>query len=65
MSPSASGTGITVWALAFALDAMHDAPRSRIERIAMMHDAPVVPDEDVAAPPGVMPRDLGARRMRP
>jgi sodium-dependent dicarboxylate transporter 2/3/5 len=42
--------------LALDLRAVHDAPRSRIERVASVHDAPVVPQDEVAGAPPVAPR---------
>src|SRR5689334_19884468 len=35
-------------------EAMHDAAGARVERIAPMDDAPVVPDQHVAGLPGVL-----------
>src|SRR6266550_1456146 len=41
--------------LALDLRAVHDAPRSWIERVAAVHDAPVVPQDEVAGAPLVTP----------
>jgi hypothetical protein len=51
--------------VALALDPMHHASRARIERLAMMHYAAVVPDKKISHAPLVMPRQLRLRRMRP
>ena len=50
---------------ALALRAVHDAPRVGIERVAAMHRAAIVPDQDVADFPLVMPRGLRPRGVRP
>jgi phosphate-selective porin len=42
--------------LALDLRAVHDAPRSGIERVAAVHDAAVVPQHEVAGAPLVAPR---------
>jgi solute carrier family 13 (sodium-dependent dicarboxylate transporter), member 2/3/5 len=41
--------------LSLDLGAMHDAPRSRIERVAAVHDAAVVPQDEIAGAPAVTP----------
>ena len=49
-------------ALSLDLRAVHDAPRSRIERVAAVHDAAVVPQHEVAGAPLVAPRQrIGGR----
>src|SRR4051794_905806 len=50
---------------AFALRAMHDSPRGGIEGIAPVHHTPVVPYEDVADAPLVMPREMRLGGVRP
>ena len=42
--------------LSLDLGAVHDAPRSRIERVATVHDAAVVPQDEIASAPLVTPR---------
>ena len=42
--------------LPFDLRAVHNAPRSGIERVAAVHDAPVVPQHEVADAPLMAPR---------
>jgi sodium-dependent dicarboxylate transporter 2/3/5 len=42
-------------ALSLDLRAVHDAPRSRIERVAAVHDAAVVPQDEIAGAPAVTP----------
>jgi solute carrier family 13 (sodium-dependent dicarboxylate transporter), member 2/3/5 len=50
--------------LSLDLGAVHDAPRSRIERVAPVHDAAVVPQDEVARVPGVTPGvRIGGRRL--
>src|SRR5260370_39488415 len=51
----------------FALDlgAVHDAPGSRVEGIAAVHRAAVVPQNEVADPPAIVPGQLLAGRVRP
>jgi sodium-dependent dicarboxylate transporter 2/3/5 len=50
--------------LALDLGAMHDAPRARIERVAPVHDAAVVPEHQVAHAPLVAPRQrIGGGRL--
>src|SRR5258706_13008567 len=44
---------------------MHDAARGRIERIATMQRAAVVPEDKVVALPHLAEGELGFRRMRP
>jgi solute carrier family 13 (sodium-dependent dicarboxylate transporter), member 2/3/5 len=41
--------------LSLDLRAMHDAPRSRIERVAAVHDAAVVPQDEIAGAPAMTP----------
>jgi solute carrier family 13 (sodium-dependent dicarboxylate transporter), member 2/3/5 len=41
--------------LSLDLRAVHDAPRSRIERVASVHDAAVVPQDEIASSPAVTP----------
>ena len=41
--------------LSLDLGAVHDAPRSRIERVATVHDAAVVPQDEIAGAPLVTP----------
>ncbi|HEY3159130.1 MAG TPA: DASS family sodium-coupled anion symporter [Vicinamibacterales bacterium] len=43
-------------ALSLDLGAVHDAPGARIERVAAVHDAAVVPEHQVAGAPLVAPR---------
>ncbi len=51
-------------ALSLDLGAVHDAPRSRIERIAPVHDASVVPQDKVADAPAVSPgQRISSRRL--
>src|SRR5258706_10702776 len=47
------------------LGAMHKTPRVRIERIAPVQRAAVVPDQDVARPPLLAESELASRRVRP
>jgi solute carrier family 13 (sodium-dependent dicarboxylate transporter), member 2/3/5 len=50
--------------LSLDLGAVHDAPRSRIERVATVHDAAVVPQDEIAGAPAVTPRlRVGGRRF--
>src|SRR5882762_3656377 len=42
--------------LSLDLGAVHDAPGARVERVAAVHDAAVVPEHQVADPPLVAPR---------
>jgi sodium-dependent dicarboxylate transporter 2/3/5 len=41
--------------LSLDLGAVHDAPRSRIERVAPVHDAAVVPQDEIAGAPAMAP----------
>ena len=43
-------------ALSLDLRAVHDAPRSRVERIAAVHDAAVVPQDEISDAPLMAPR---------
>ena len=45
---------------ALDLGAMHDAARRRIERIAPMHGTAVIPQHEIADPPGMFPGELRA-----
>src|SRR6516165_4000407 len=51
----------------FALDlgTVHDASRGGVEGIAAVHRAAVVPQNKVAHPPVIVPRQLVARRVSP
>jgi len=50
--------------LSLDLRAVHDAPRSRIERVAAVHDAAVVPQDEVAGTPAVTPGlRIGGRHL--
>jgi hypothetical protein len=51
--------------LSLDLGAVHDAPRSRIERIAPVHDAAVVPQHEIAGAPLVPPGQRLSRRRLP
>ena len=51
--------------IAFTRQAMHYASRAGVERITMMHDGAVIPDNDIADLPLVMPTKLQLRSMRP
>ena len=44
---------------------MHDAARTRVERIAPMHNGPVVPEHHIADPPLMMPSVLFTRCIGP
>jgi hypothetical protein len=44
---------------------MHDSTRTGIERVAVMHNAAIVPDHDVAGAPLMAPGELWLRRMAP
>lgn len=37
----------------------HDAAAACIERIALVHQSPIVPDQQVPRPPGVTPDEIG------
>jgi hypothetical protein len=51
-------------ALSLDLGAVHDAPRSRIERVAPVHDAAVVPQHEIASAPPVTPgQRISGRRL--
>src|SRR5258705_6646551 len=51
-------------ALSLDLRAVHDAPAARIERVAAVHDAAIVPEDQVAGAPLVAPRQrLGGGRV--
>jgi solute carrier family 13 (sodium-dependent dicarboxylate transporter), member 2/3/5 len=51
-------------ALSLDLGAVHDAPRSRIERVAPVHDAAVVPQDEIASAPLVTPgQRIDGRRL--
>jgi hypothetical protein len=52
-------------ALSLDLGAVHDAPRSRIERVAPVHDAAVVPQDEIAGAPLVAPGQRISSRRRP
>ena len=60
-----AATQLTSRALAFDLGAVHDAPRSRIESVATVHDAAVVPQHQVAHAPVVPPRQRIGRGNAP
>ena len=50
--------------LSLDLGAVHDAPRSRIERVAPVHDAAVVPEDEIAGAPVMTPRQrVGSRNL--
>jgi hypothetical protein len=51
--------------VAFDLRAMHQAAALRIEFVAAVHDAAIVPQDEVADPPLLIPSQLRARRMGP
>src|SRR5579863_7655194 len=51
--------------VALDLGAVHDAAALRIERIAAVHHATVVPQDQVARPPLLVPLEFRLRRMRP
>ena len=51
-----AATQLASRALAFDLGAVHDAPRSRIEPVATVHDAAIVPQHQVADAPAMPPR---------
>jgi phosphate-selective porin len=51
--------------LALDLRAVHDAPRPGIKRIAAVHDAPVVPQDEIAWSPLVAPRQALSSRDVP
>ena len=44
--------------LALDLGAVHDAPAARVERIAPMHGAAIVPQHQIADAPDVLPGEL-------
>src|SRR5207302_11171937 len=44
---------------------VHDAARALVERVAPVHGAAIVPDEEIAGAPAMRHREFGARRMRP
>ena len=51
-------------ALSLDLGAVHDASGTRIERIATVHDAAVVPEDEIAGAPAVTPGlRIGGRRL--
>src|ERR1051326_7824360 len=68
-----SGTKITkksfrrgsVHASTLDLRAVHHPARARIERVAAVHRAAVVPHHEIARAPVVPPRQRVARRVRP
>src|SRR5260370_37958934 len=43
---------------AFNLGAMHDSARGRVKEVAPVHRAPVVPQDEVAYTPLVVPREF-------
>ena len=47
--------------LSLDLGAVHDAPRARIERVAAVHDAAVIPQDEIAGAPLVTPRQRVSR----
>jgi len=50
--------------LSLDLGAVHDAPRSRIERVAPVHNAAVVPQDEIARAPVMTPGlGIGGRRL--
>src|ERR1700730_11301130 len=51
----------------FALDlgAMHDAPRTGVERVAPVHGAAIVPQHQIADAPHVLPGELRPRHVAP
>ena len=51
--------------LSLDLGAVHDAPRSRIERVAAVHDAAVVPQDEIAGAPVVTPGQRISRGRLP
>src|SRR5262245_43265139 len=51
--------------LSLDLGAVHDAPRSRIEGVAPVHDAAVVPQHEIAGAPLVTPGQRLSRRRLP
>src|SRR3954471_25041486 len=48
-----------------ALRAMQYAPRVRIERVPAVENAAVIPDQDIADAPLMMPREFRLSRMGP
>src|SRR5262245_17000563 len=51
--------------LALELGAMHDAPRGRIERVAPMHGAAIIPQHEIADSPDVLPGKFSPRHIAP
>jgi sodium-dependent dicarboxylate transporter 2/3/5 len=51
--------------LSLDLGAVHDAPRARIERVAPVHHAAVVPQDEIAGAPLVAPGQRAGRRRFP
>src|SRR5258706_12008094 len=51
-----AATQFVARSLSLDLGAVHDAPGARVERVAAVHDAAVVPEHQVADPPLVAPR---------
>src|SRR5262245_55651458 len=50
--------------LSLDLRAVHDAPRSRIDRVAAVHDAAVVPQDEIAGAPAMTPGlRIGSSRL--
>src|SRR5205809_6100552 len=47
------------------LGSVHDSPRLIVERIASMHRGAVVPDDEIANLPDVLPGELRARDIAP
>src|SRR5579872_5375889 len=60
--PALSGARLS---FAFDLGAMHDSARGRVKGITAVHRAPVVPQDEIAYTPFVVPRELLASRVRP
>jgi len=50
---------------AFNLSAVHDAARAGVKRITPVHGAPVIPQDEIACSPFVVPFEFFAVRLRP
>ena len=59
-----AATQFVARSLSLDLGAVHDAPGARVERVAAVHDAAIVPEHQVADPPLVAPRQgVGGGRL--
>src|SRR5205085_6809638 len=65
--PAFAGTRVEVLerAVAFDLGAVHDAPCRRVEGVAPVHHAAIVPQNQIAGPPLLIPGEFGLGSVLP